>query len=770
RLALELGLTGWVRNEAGSVRILAQGAKGSLDRFVSTLRDRPPPLARIDSIETREEAPGDWVDFRVAPSTLAADGRLPVSPDVAMCPACLIELQDPDNRRYRYPFITCTDCGPRFTVIFALPYDRVRTSMSVFSQCSECEAEYRDPKDRRYHSETNGCPRCGPRVWFESGGAARDDSADASPATPLAGDRGLAAAAALLRSGGILALRGLGGFHLAVDATDEKAVGRLRERKGRAEKPLAVMVRELGEARMLGKVGLEEERLLTSPERPIVLLSKMPGSPLAPSVAPGLDRVGVMISYTPLHHLLMEETGTPLVMTSGNLSEEPIATGNQEAMERLGGMADGFLLHDREIVAPLDDSVTQVVEDTVLFHRRARGYAPLPLLLPVPSPEPLLGVGPHLKNTFSLAHQDTVYLSQHIGDLDSLETLRHFQESLRRFQALFHIEPEVVVRDLHPGYLSTRLAEEIAEALGSKEVMAVQHHHAHVAAVLAEHGEAGPVVGLAFDGTGYGDDGRVWGAEVLVSDLESYRRAGHLRYGPLPGGETAVRNPWRTVLGYLSLEPERERDFRLAFSGLSEDDRRVVARQAAAGINAPLASSMGRLFDAAAAVLGLRNRSGYEGQAAMELEAVAEKLDWQVGALNGGPEVGRARSPVVQLPFPVERDASGMFIMDPLPLLSALGKARQDGVSMALLATGFHRAVARTSADLAARLCEEKGLSTVVLCGGVFQNALLLGTVKGMVEEMGFRVLIPRLLSPNDGAISYGQVAVAAARLRTRKG
>jgi hydrogenase maturation protein HypF len=783
RLALELGLTGWVRNEAGSVRILAQGARRNLERFVSDLAERAPPLARIDAIEVRAEARRASTDFRVVPSDLASEGRLPVSPDVAVCPTCLAELEDPGNRRYRYPFITCTDCGPRFTVIRAMPYDRERTSMAAFTQCMECEAEYRDPGNRRYHSETNSCSRCGPRIWYEGSGEGGDGTGDKSTAAgdgwdaagngadpcgtaALASDAALTAAATLLRAGGILAVRGLGGFHLAVDATDERAVSRLRERKGREGKPLAVMVRDLGEAREVGEVSGMEEWLLTSPERSIVLLGKGSGSPLAPSVAPGLDRVGVLTPYTPLHHLLLEAVGRPLVVTSGNLSEEPIAIGNEEARERLGEVADGFLLHDREIIARCDDSVTQVVAGAAVLHRRARGFAPLPLRLPLPSPKSLLAVGPHLKNTFALAHQDTVYLSQHIGDMDDLETVEHFRETLARLRGLFHIEAEVLVRDLHPGYFSTRLAREMADARGGMEILAVQHHHAHIAAVIAEHGETDPVVGLAFDGTGYGDDGRVWGAEILVAGLEDYRRVGRLRYSPLPGGDVAVRNPWRTALGYLSLEPELDGAFRLALEGVSDSDRRVVEAQAAAGVNAPQASSMGRLFDAAAAVLGLRNRCSYEGQAAMELEAAA-----------GGPGSGREEEDEGMLGvwpetilFPVEREASGMRVMDPLPLLSGLGRARQSGLPLAPLALHFHRVVARTSADLAATVCEEEGITSVVLSGGVFQNALLLGTLESMLERRGLRVLVPRLLSPNDGAISFGQSAVAAARLRSREG
>ena len=753
RLALRLGLTGWVRNEAGAVRILAEGGRDSLDRFRSDLRREAPPLARIDRLDFQERTIRRLKGFRIVPSELGEMGRLPLSPDVAVCPACLAEFNDPHDRRFHYPFITCTDCGPRFTVIDGMPYDRERTSMAAFSQCEDCSAEYRNPESRRYHSETNSCPVCGPHIWFED---------KAAESTLSFGAPGLEAAAALLRGGGILALRGLGGFHLAVDATNEAAVSLLRTRKGREEKPLAVMVGDLDEARRVGAPTSDEEVMLSSPERPIVLLEEGGRSALAPSVAPGLGRIGVMLPYSPLHYLLLESVGRPLVMTSGNRSEEPIVAGNRESRIRLGSLADGFLLHDREIVTPCDDSVVQVFGGATVFHRRARGFAPLPLSLPFPSPRPILAVGPHLKNTFALAQEDSVFLSQHIGDLDNLETLAHFRETLGRFKRLFRIEPDVVVRDMHPGYLSTRVAHEVAEALGSAEVMAVQHHHAHVAAVLAEYGEAGPAVGLAFDGTGYGEDGCVWGAEVLVAGLTTYRRAGHLRYSPLPGGEAAIRNPWRTVLGYLSLVPAGTREMDFAFLGVPDADRGVVARLIEGNLNAPLASSMGRLFDAAAAVLGLRNRCAYEGQAAMELEASAVDRVSQTTCFGGN---GGA-TPSQELPFPTEKDAGGVHVMDPIPLLLALGEARQRGAPLEELALAFHYAVAHASAGVAASVCAEEGITKVVLCGGVFQNSLLARLTRRLLEESGLRVLFPRILSPNDGAISYGQAAVAAARLR----
>ncbi|MGD2135467.1 MAG: carbamoyltransferase HypF [Gemmatimonadales bacterium] len=735
RLALRHGLGGRVRNESGAVHLEIEGAPDRLETFVRELASEAPPLARIDHIAVETGVPRGRTQFRIERSADRPDGRQPVSPDVALCASCEAELFDPDNRRSRYPFITCTGCGPRFTVIAAMPYDRERTSMRAFAQCAACRAEYDDPADRRYHSETNSCGACGPTVWLESAGVAAEAGTD--------GDEAIRAAGNLLRDGRIVAIRGLGGFHLAVDATSDWAVRRLRERKAREAKPLAVMVRSVDDARAIGEVGEVEERLLRSRERPIVLLRTGPRSGLAPSVAPGLDTVGVMTAYTPLHHLVLEAAARPLVMTSGNLSDEPIAIDNADARRRLGGIADAFLLHDREIVARYDDSVVRNAGGAPVFLRRGRGYAPLPLRLPVPTPRPLVAVGPHLKNTFALVHGATAYVSQHVGDLENLETLAHFRASLDVYRRLFRVEPECVARDMHPGYLSTREAE----TLGLGKPIVVQHHHAHVAAAAAEHGVTGRVIGFAYDGTGYGDDGAVWGAEVLVADLRGYERRARLRYVPLPGGEVAVREPWRVALGYLSLEPEAADAFRAAFDGIGEQVRHVAERQIVRRLNTPDASSMGRLFDAAAAVLGVRRVARYEGQAAMELEALA-------GARPAAP-----------LPFPIREVADGMLELDPVPLLAALGERRAAGDGIHELAAGFHEAVAVATAALAERVRELTDLNVVALGGGVFQNARLLARVAALLTEREFALLIPRQLSPNDGAVSYGQAAVASARL-----
>jgi hydrogenase maturation protein HypF len=737
RLAQRFALSGWVRNDSGAVEIALEGAAEHIQEFLVALEREPPPLARIARVAVRPAAAEGLAGFAIATSLAQPDQRQPVPQDVALCPACERELFDPTDRRYRYPFITCTDCGPRYTVIEDLPYDRERTTMRPFVQCPACAREYADPADRRHHSETNSCPACGPALWLE-------DSAGQT----VTRDPGQAidAAALCLTAGGILAIRGFGGYHLACDATNPKAVAELRRRKHREAKPLAVMVGSLADCRLLADLGEDEARLLTSPARPILLLRTVTPSPLAQEVSPGLNTIGVMLPGTPLHTLLLDAVGVPLVMTSGNLSEEPIAIGNAEARARLAPIADAFLMHDREILSRCDDSVLRVAGGRPVLLRRARGYAPLPLTLPTSAPMPLLAVGAHLKNTFALVHHDQAWVSPHIGDLETIEGVEHFQHTLAVYRRLFRIDPAVVVHDLHPGYLSTRIAEE----LNPGTLLAVQHHHAHVAAVLAEHGETGPAIGVAFDGTGYGTDGTVWGAEILVGDLRGFWRLAHLRNAPLPGGDLAARQPWRVLAGYQSLEPGTAPLFAAALAPIPVAERIAVERQLAAGVNAPLASSMGRLFDAAAAILGLRLTQRYEGQAAMELEALA-------GDRPGSPQV-----------LPILRDPSGGWEIDPLPLLAYLAEQRARGVGAAELAADFHDSIVVVTGRLLALAGDSTGLRTVVLSGGVFQNARLLSTLPAALTAAGFRVLLPRQLPPNDGAISFGQAAMASARLAAR--
>ena len=731
RLAHRLGLAGWVRNVAGTVEIHLEGSSDQVAAFEDALRVEAPPVSRIDALESTSTMTDGATGFQIAPSTDAAGVR-PVPPDVGTCASCQAELFDSTDRRFRHPFITCTDCGPRYTIIDELPYDRERTSMKAFVPCGRCATEYATPSERRFHAETVACRDCGPRVWLE----------DADGTERGAGDAAILLAATALRVGAIVALRGLGGFHLAVDATNDAAVRRLRERKHRDAKPLAVMVRTLAGARAVAHVSAHEAALLSSSACPIVLVRLRDDASLASAVAPGLDRVGLVLAYTPLHHLLLAAVARPLVMTSGNLSDEPIAIGLDEGRERLRPLADLFLLHDREILSRCDDSVVRVTGAHDVIMRRARGYAPVPVRLPVAATQPIIAVGPHLKNTFTLVRDDQAFVSPHIGDLDELEALAHWRQAYDRYRALFRIEPTVAVRDLHPGYLSTRLAEE----LGLARTISVQHHHAHIAAVAAEHGVTTSVVGLAFDGTGHGDDGHVWGGEVLVADLSGYRRAAQLRYVALPGGDLAAREPWRVALGYEVLAGAQTQSFGLAYYGVPVASRAGAAEQLSRGVNSPLASSMGRLFDAAAAVLGVRRHATFEGQAAMELEALA------------------GNAPATPLPFPIV-ECGDRLVLDPVPMLIALGEGRQHGVDVGLLAARFHESIACGAAEVARRVASDNGIDTVALGGGSFQNARLLRGIERRLAAARLRVLVARKLGPNDGAISYGQAAVAAWRM-----
>ena len=728
RLALRHQLGGWVRNTSGDVQIEVEGDEMEVERFLAELVAEAPPLARIEEVVVSAHEPDGQASFAILASLTDIDRRQAPPPDTAVCPACLAELTDPANRRYHYPFITCTDCGPRYTIIRAMPYDRERTSMTVFQQCPACLAEYHTPGDRRYHSESNSCPSCGPRLWFANDAGATAD-----------GDL-IARSAALIEGGGILALKGLGGFQLVVDATCDYAVRRLRHRKHREAKPLAIMVADLEAARAIACIDDAEAALLASAERPIVLAAIQPGTRLSTEVAPGLTHVGLMLPTTPIHHLLLAALSRPVVMTSGNASEEPIAIRNAEAIARLGDIADGFLLHDRDVLARYDDSVVRMVDSRPIVIRRARGYAPAPLDLPIPSPVPLLAVGPHLKHTFTLVAGRRAFVSQHIGDLENLETLEHFRATLADYQRLFALEPAAVAHDLHPDYLSTRVALDLG-----LPAVAVQHHHAHVAAVLAEHGRTDPAIGVAYDGTGYGADGLTWGAELLRADLLSYQRLGHLRYVPLPGGDLAARMPWRVALGYGALFGF-DNAWPWVYRDVPPAELALARQQVQLGLNAPRASSMGRLFDAAAAILGVRSVASFEGQAAMELECLA------------------GRRPASEIICPVAESADG-WVIDPVPLLATLAWQRERGVDPADSAADFHASIAWVTEQLVRRAADGTGLRTVVLGGGTFQNARLLASLRARLEAAGLEVLTPRRLGPADGAISYGQAAVAAARL-----
>ncbi|GAA2280372.1 carbamoyltransferase HypF [Streptomyces ruber] len=743
RAATGLGLDGWVRNVDGHVELAAAGSPGALDELVLRLRGHPPPLAVVRRVRVTdfpgEETPAGS-GFAVVPSRAdpaAAPREIP--PDAAVCDACLRELLDPHDRRHRHPFINCTDCGPRATIVEDLPYDRERTTMRRFPLCPACAAEYADPGDRRFHAEPLACPACGPRLAWDG----------------LTGEEALRAAVEAVANGGIVAVKGLGGYQLVCDATDPAAVAALRQRKRRPAKPFAVMARDLDAVRRLAYVGRTEEAVLTSPQRPVVLLrARRAGTPVTPQVRPGTGRVGLFLPTTGLHHLLLRALDRPLVVTSGNRADEPIATDDTEARRVLGAVADGFLTHDRPVRARYDDSVVHVVRRDVLVLRRARGYAPAPLVLPVPAPLPLVGAGAQLKHAFALAEHGRAHLAAHTGDLADAATYDAFEASYAHLSRLTGIVPRVAAHDLHPGYLSTQWAR----AGPFERRVPVQHHHAHVAAVAAEHGLTGPFVGVAYDGLGVGDDGTLWGGEVLAADLTGYRRVGRFARAPLPGGEAAVRHPARMALGYLfgaeplgapPPAPWLTRPFTDRLDPhLTPLVRAVVERR----VNCPPASSAGRLFDAAASLLGLGDTVSYEGQAAVALESAA-------GGLRAGA-----------LPWRLVR-VDGLWVYDPSTTLTALLEGLVDGTPVPRLAAAFHTAVAEVTAALVERAVADGAPPTVCLGGGCFQNRRLLTDVRRLLRAQGLRVLTGRAVPVNDGGIGYGQAAVASALLaEDRKG
>ncbi len=717
-LAVRGGLAGLVGNDAGGVFIEVEGVPAQLDRFRAALRAEAPPMARIDRVTADPIATMGGSDFRIAPSTPDGARRTQVPADAATCADCLRELADPTDRRYRYPFINCTNCGPRFTIVADVPYDRPNTTMAGFAMCGRCEAEYHDPGDRRFHAQPICCPDCGPTLRL--------------PGHP--GDA-IATAAALLRRGQIVAVKGLGGYHLAACAVSGEAGALLRTRKHREDKPFAVMVADIAEARQLGRVGAVEAELLTGPSRPIVLLSRWPDGPIASAVAPGSPHLGVMLPYSALHVLLLAEFGGPLVLTSGNLRNEPIAYRDDEAMARLAGVADAFLIHDRPIHTRTDDSVVRVVRGRPLMVRRSRGFVPTTLGLPRPALRPVLGCGADLKNTFCLATQNTAMLSQHVGDLTEYETYRSYVEAIGQLQRLSGITPEVVAHDLHPQYRSSRHALDLPDV----ELIGVQHHHAHIAACLVDNGEPGPVIGVAFDGLGYGSDATLWGGEFLAVDLAQATRLGHLAPVAMPGGDAAVRQPWRMAAAYLDTA---------GLSGhpaLVETDRwRDIIALSRIGALSPGTSSAGRLFDAVSALVIGRTVVTYEGQAAIELENVADLSE------PGGYAAGLRAS----VPFEIVG----------ADLVRCVVSDLDAGVPPGRVSMRMHRGVAAIIADGCELARERTGLSTVALSGGVFQNVLLVGLAVDALRQRGFRVLTHHRVAPNDSGISLGQVAVAAAR------
>ena len=872
RLAHEHGLAGWVLNHSGGVEIEVEGPAAALAAFVRDLEAQAPPLARIEGVEVADVSPANstwgglsslptwgglsslptWGGLSSLPTfeirhSVAQAGRYQlISPDIATCPDCLRELLDPADRRYRYPFTNCTNCGPRFTIIADVPYDRPLTTMRDFVMCPLCQAEYDDPLDRRFHAQPNACPACGPHVWLTDaaghplpypphppyrggvggagsysppiGGAGSyspliEGAGSYSPpiggagsysppiggagsySPPIGGAGGgvLAQARDLLLAGKILAIKGLGGFHLACDATDEAAVRILRERKDRPARPLAVMMATLEEVKRHCWVAEEEEQLLVSSQCPIVLLPWKPESNVSPLVAPRNHYLGVMLPYTPLHHVLLRDVGRPLVMTSGNLSEEPIARDNDEALRRLAHLADYFLLHNRGIYARYDDSVWFVPRiqqmpvstpvgksanrQIAIRHspfairhspfsipqpiRRARGYAPFPVKLPFKVGQ-ILACGAELKNTFCITRDEYAFLSQHIGDMENLETLEHFEATVELYKRLFRIEPHIIAHDLHPEYLASKYAQtQIANLHSPFSILhspiAVQHDHAHIASCLADNGwppDAGPVIGLAWDGTGYGTDGHIWGGEFLVADYFGFQRVGHLEYLPMPGGEMAIRHPYRLAIGYLyaltgqwpSFPPE---------IGAGETELHIIQQQIDRGINCPQTSAGGRLFDAVSALLGIRDRVTYEAQAAIELEMAAQSAG------------GKSQIAGAGYPYDVEEGEDGgnggatVKVIRLGRLFEALLADRRDGVAVEEMAYRFHVTVAEMMRTTCERIAQETGLHTVALSGGCFQNRLLLTLIVPRLREAGLRVLLHRQVPCNDGGISLGQAVIA---------
>ena len=756
-LATRLGLGGLVGNDVDGVFAEVEGAPEAVQEFLLSLERDAPPLARIERVTARPLVPDGGADFAIAPSEPGGARRALVSPDTATCADCLAELADPADRRYGYPFINCTNCGPRFTIIRDVPYDRPLTTMAGFAMCGRCAAEYHDPADRRFHAQPVCCPACGPRLSLLS-----------PDGTEVSGDP-LTAAAGLLRRGHVLAVKGLGGYHLAVDAASESAALALRTRKYREDKPFAVMAADLGAAARLCEVSSAEAALLSSTSRPIVLLDRRADAAVAAAVAPANRQLGVMLPYTPLHHLLLAAVAGPIVLTSGNVSDEPIVFDDADALERLRGIADAFLTHNRPIHIRTDDSVVRAFRGRQALLRRSRGYVPEPLSVRTAFRRPVLACGAELKNTFCLAKERRAFVSHHIGDLENYETLRSFTAGIEHFRRLFDITPELVAHDLHPDYLSTKYAA----GLSGVDLAGVQHHHAHIASCLADNGADGPVIGVAFDGTGYGTDGTIWGGEFLVADLAGFERAGHLAAVPMPGGAAAIRQPWRMAAAYLDAAAAgtaaaaarrpgqriagraarsaagagrmaRRYSWQLDVARRNEADWDAVVQLARRRVNAPLTSSAGRLFDAVASIIGVRDAINYEGQAAVELEQLAD---------------------------PAERGSYRARIWPGPPLLVAgtdLVQAVADdlaaGTDRCVIAARFHHGIAAVIEECCAVLRDQHGLTVVALSGGVFQNLLLCQEVVDRLTARGFEVLVHSRVPCNDGGISLGQAVVAAAR------
>ncbi len=734
-LATSLDLAGLVGNDAGGVFIEVEGTDDRLSAFLVDLESGAPPLSVIEGVISQPMRVKGTTGFEIVASAGSGERQALVPADTATCPECLRELFDPANRRFQYPFINCTNCGPRFTIVRDVPYDRPNTTMASFEMCSKCRWEYKDPNDRRYHAQPTCCPKCGPKLSLT--GPDGDVSA--------VGGEALAGAVDRLRAQQVVAIKGLGGYHLAVIASSEKAAACLRARKHREGKPFAVMVKDLEAARSLCELGGVDEQLLAGPAHPIVLAprrqNEMTNTGVAPSVAPCNRYLGLMLPYTPLHHLIAAAVGEPFVLTSGNVSDEPIAYEDEDALKRLSGIADAFLVHDRAVHMRTDDSVTRALRGKGVVVRRSRGYVPRPLSVPREFSRPVLACGAELKNTFCLAKGNRAFVSHHIGDLENYETLRSFRDGVEHFCRLFDVYPEVIAHDLHPEYLSTKYALERDDV----DLVGVQHHHAHVVSCLADNGETGPVIGVAFDGLGYGDDGTLWGGEFLVADLAQYQRVGHLLPVPMPGGTAAIKQPWRMAASYLDLAFAGSPPASLAVVRRHEDQWGAVVALACSGVASPLTSSAGRLFDAVAAIVCGRDRINYEGQAAIELEQLADPAEMST--------------------YPATTECAGTLQVVGADLVRYVAEDMVTGVGEPIIAARFHNSVAASIVAACAQARDlSSGLGTVALSGGVFQNVLLTERVVTGLERAGLRVLLHSRVPTNDGGISFGQAVVAAAQ------
>jgi hydrogenase maturation protein HypF len=753
-LAQALGVRGVVSNQGGSVAIIAVGDSSLLNQFTRRLRDDAPPLAVVEDIQvtwgTPQEEP-ELTGFNIVESSATDFSHLRVPFDTATCDDCLAELSNPADRRYRYPFINCTNCGPRFTIIDSLPYDRPATSMSCFPMCTECQAEYDDPANRRFHAQPNACWECGPVLWYS-----RQDAG--APRLRYSGqdkDRltSIDESVELLGSGGILAVKGLGGFHLACDATNSDAVRKLRQRKRREDKPFALMFQNEQQLRNYCRIDDQELKLVTDRRRPIVLVKPADPSPekaLAGEVSGGLDCIGAMLPCTPLQHILMTRTGIPLVMTSANLSEEPICIGNREATNRLADLSDGFLLNNRDIRTRFDDSVLKIIDGMPALIRRSRSFAPEPLKLEISSDRCILAVGAQLKNTFTILQGETAFISQHIGDMHSADTSDFFEQTIEKFRSLFHLTPEVIACDLHPDYRTTRLAQCWSEQSGLPLIQ-TQHHHAHIASCMAEHGVKDPVIGVAFDGIGYGADGTVWGGELLLCDLMNFRKLGGISQVSLPGGEAAVRNPWRMLLSYaLELQKDGWDQYnnlrRQLESRIDAKQLDIAERQCLTSLNAPRTSSCGRLFDAVASLLGLCDSASYEGQAAMLLESCAAE------SVDGGGHSAELVKHFDEL------------TIDGKSLIADISHKLRSGWNRCDLALWFHQALAAQTHAACVQAARQYNVQTVCLSGGVFQNKLLSELLATLLRRDNLNVLMQTRIPANDGGLSLGQAAIASVK------